>query len=131
MFDDGNALLSISGELTNMGEILDANLAAVRLFGYARADLMGNNINVIMPQPYSAFHQDALMKYMETGETTVINKNRQVFGLHRSGWLVPIDLFVREVASADGMTFLGVMRVPQNSSLGKVVPLQQVCFVFY
>jgi PAS domain S-box-containing protein len=57
IFDDTNALISISADLTSLGEIIDANMGAVRMFGYSRPDLIGANISIIMPAPYSQHHQ--------------------------------------------------------------------------
>jgi PAS domain S-box-containing protein len=127
LFDDANALCTISGEIASMGVIIDVNLALVRLFGHSRQDMLGNNVSMLMPTPYSTFHQFSLLRYLETGETAVINRSRVLFGLHRSGWLVPIELFVREMSTATGLNFLGLMRAPQMSSLGTVVPLHHVC----
>jgi PAS domain S-box-containing protein len=54
LFDDRNALISISGELRDVGTIVNINLGAVRLFGYSRGDMIGRNVSVIMPAPYSS-----------------------------------------------------------------------------
>ncbi len=125
IFDDTNALISISADLTTLGEIIDVNMGAVRMFGYSRPDLIGANISIIMPAPYAQHHQSQLNHFLETGKSTVLNRSRLVFGVHKSGWLVPVDLFVREVATSEGLTFLGVLRASTASAQGTAVALQR------
>jgi PAS domain S-box-containing protein len=122
LFDDRNALVSISAEAKTLGAIVSANAGAVRMLGYSRADLVGRNIAMIMPAPFSNAHQSYLTRYLETGEARILNRSRIVFGSHRSGWIMPLDLFVREVSSPEGMTFLSVLRKPTSIALSQIVP---------
>jgi PAS domain S-box-containing protein len=41
--------------------------AGIRLFGHTRRGMLGNNINMIIPEPLSSMHQKYLEKYIETG----------------------------------------------------------------
>lgn len=122
LFDDRNALISISGEISNAGEIISVNSGVARMFGYTRSELLGRNIALAMPQPFASQHQGFLMRYLETGKTKIIGSQRVLYGLHRSGWLIPLDVFVREVSSSEGASFLAVLRRPKNSALAAIVP---------
>ncbi len=122
LFDDRNALVSISAEAKTLGSIVSANAGAVRMLGYSRASLVGRNIAMIMPAPFSNAHQSYLTRYLETGEARILNRSRIVFGSHRSGWIMPLDLFVREVSSPEGLTFLSVLRKPTAIVLSQIVP---------
>lgn len=68
------------------------------MLGYSRADIVGRNINVIMPPPYAANHHAFLTRFLETGESYVLNRSRVMFALHRSGWLLPVETYVRQFA---------------------------------
>jgi PAS domain-containing protein len=49
MFDETNAVLTISGEMDQEGIILSANNAVSKLFGFSRHELIGKNISIIVP----------------------------------------------------------------------------------
>jgi PAS domain S-box-containing protein len=123
IFDDSNALITISGELRNVGEIRNANMGTTLLFGYACADLMGRNINELMPTPFSTHHHSFLMRYLETGKATLLGSLRFIFGQHRAGHLLPVEIYIREVASSQGNTFLGVLRQPDLRAQATFLPL--------
>lgn len=122
IFDDRNALITMSGELRNIGEIVNVNMGAVMLFGYARADFIGRIVHDLMPVPFSTHHHSFLMKYLETGKSTLLGKMRFIFGQHRAGHLLPLEIYVREIASSQGNTFLGVLRRPLRMDQAAFVP---------
>jgi PAS domain S-box-containing protein len=39
------------------------------MFGYAKRDMVGKNINLLIPQPMSSRHDQYLRRYVETGKT--------------------------------------------------------------
>ena len=41
--------------------------AALRMFGYTRRDMIGRNINVLVPEPMSTVHQQYMLRYISTG----------------------------------------------------------------
>ncbi len=44
-----------------------AMLAALKMFGYTRRDMIGKNINVVVPEPLATVHRKFMLKYIETG----------------------------------------------------------------
>jgi len=96
------SLLRIAGDPERLGMVVDANAAALKLFGYARRDLLGKNINVLVPEPISTIHQKFLEKYMATGEETVVNTSRIYFAVHRNGHVFPISTNIRPMEEGFG-----------------------------
>jgi PAS domain S-box-containing protein len=47
-------------------------LAGIRLFGHTRRGMLGNNINMIVPEPLGSAHQQYLEKYIETGQRVCV-----------------------------------------------------------
>jgi PAS domain S-box-containing protein len=90
------------------GIITDINSAAERMFGYREEELVGRNVKILMPQPYSSEHDDYIKRYLETGERRIIGIGRELFGKRKDGSTFSIDLSVSEVDHLD--LFTGIIR---------------------
>jgi PAS domain S-box-containing protein len=98
-------VISIGQGSTDLGIIQSANATALRLFGYTRRDLIGRNIDVLVPEPLATVHQSFMLKYIQTGRETVMNTTRTVFGRHHDGHIFPILLNVKPLETS----FAGVI----------------------
>ena len=93
------------------GTIKDFRKSAERIFGYDESEVVGKNINVLMPQPYKREHDDYLAAYQKTGMPKIIGKGREVSGLRKNGEVFPIELTVTEVRGLSGGTeYVGTVR---------------------
>jgi integral membrane sensor domain MASE1 len=54
------------------GIIKDLNPAAARVFGYSPNEVIGLNVKVLMPEPYSREHDAYLINYLRTGQAKMI-----------------------------------------------------------
>jgi hypothetical protein len=61
-----------------------------------------------VPEPISTFHDELLRRYGNLGTGSVINEQRVVFGVKRSGHIFPLALFVR--GGTDGVSVVGVLQ---------------------
>lgn len=91
------------------GHIQRINPAVERMFGWPAAELVGNNVTMLMPSPYHEEHDEYLRRYVTTGERRIIGIGREVVGLRRDGTTFPVFLSVGEVAEADRKTFVGIL----------------------
>jgi two-component system sensor kinase FixL len=88
--------------INGRGRIEALNPAAERLFGYAEHDVIGQNVNILMPAPYHDEHDTYLARYQATRAPRIIGSGREVTGLRRDGTTFPLHLSVGEV-TVDGM----------------------------
>lgn len=92
------------------GCIQEANPATAKLFGHDVESLLGENVSVLMPEPYHSQHDDYVKRYLETGEKWIMDVGREVLAMHKSGKVFPIALSVSEVRYDDTRLFVGVIR---------------------
>ena len=91
------------------GIIDTVNPAAERLFGYSRAELVGQNVKVLMPSPHREAHDSHLARYRETGEKRVIGIGRVVVGRRKDGTTFPARLAIGEIELEQGRLFTGFL----------------------
>jgi two-component system sensor kinase FixL len=92
------------------GQVLSFNPAAERLFGYTVAEVVGQNVKLLMPPPYHEEHDGYLRRYLHTGERRVIGIGREVTGRRKNGTTFPMDLAVNDTILDGRHLFTGVIR---------------------
>lgn len=89
------------------GVIVKANRSSCEIFGYVVDELVGNNIKMLMPAEVAAMHDGYLQRYRETGVKTVVDSERSVIAVTKTGAHKPVVLKVREIVTSKGSVFVG------------------------
>ena len=103
---------TVDGMITidQAGCIESYNTACEEIFGYRFNEVVGQNIKMLMPEPYKAEHDGYLQSYFKTGKAKVIGTGREVQGKSKYGRVFPLDLAVSEVDLGDRRIFSGIVR---------------------
>jgi PAS domain S-box-containing protein len=91
------------------GLIRTVNPATGRIFGFTDAELAGQNVNILMPEPFHSRHDGYVRHYLETGERKIIGIGRQVMARRKSGAIFPAHLAVSEFAVDGRRYFTGIV----------------------
>ncbi|HLT02290.1 MAG TPA: PAS domain S-box protein [Geminicoccaceae bacterium] len=92
------------------GIIQSINPEGERLFGYARDELVGRNVKLLMPSPDAERHDEYLARYLRTGEARIIGIGREVTGRRKDGSTFPLFLSIGEFRLDGERYFTGIVR---------------------
>jgi two-component system sensor kinase FixL len=92
------------------GRCESMNRAAERMFGFSADEVLGQNICMLMPEPYRSEHDGYLEAYLTTGIRRIIGIGREAIGRHKSGREFPMHLSVSEILLDRGRLFTGIIR---------------------
>lgn len=96
--------------INEQGIIESFNPAAERIFGYAAAEVVGQDIKILMPASYRVGHESRLRHYVTTGEARIIGRSAEVQGLRKDGSVFPMDLAIGEAIVDGRRLFAGIVR---------------------
>jgi PAS domain S-box-containing protein len=91
------------------GRIEAFNPAAERLFGHPERDVIGRNVNILMPSPYHEEHDTYLARHLATGVRKIIGTGREVTGLRQDGSTFPLHLSVGKMTVGGEQKFTGIL----------------------
>ncbi|GGD70177.1 MHYT domain-containing protein [Lacimicrobium alkaliphilum] len=89
------------------GVITSVNRAVQQLLGWSAAELVGNNVSMLTPEPVRSEHDSYLQRYLDTGEARIIGQGREVQAVHKNGERIDIRLAIGHVRMANDDFFVG------------------------
>ncbi len=92
------------------GIIQSFNKACVSLFGYTADEVVGQNVRILMPEPYHSEHDHYVSAYLATNVPKIIGIGREVMGRRKDGSTFPMELAVGESPQAGNHAFVGIVR---------------------
>ena len=96
--------------INSRGIMSSVNPAVTKMFGYDESELLDQPINLLMPEPYRAEHDDYLQRYMATGEVHILDTSREIMGQRKDGSLFPLEVLITEFEVGGSKYFSGIVR---------------------
>src|SRR5229473_3890881 len=91
------------------GVVLVFNPACEKLFGYSADAVIGQNVKMLMPEPYRQEHDRYLSNYLDTREPKIIGIGREVMGRRKDGSTFPMGLSVGQAKQEGESIFVGII----------------------
>lgn len=102
----GDSIITID----QRGVMQTVNPSTERIFGYAKTELIGQSINMLMPEDHAEHHDGYIETHIETGVTKAIGKTREMIGQRKDGQVFPIEVSVAELREGTKRLYTGVIR---------------------
>jgi PAS domain S-box-containing protein len=100
-----DSIITIDGD----GIIQSVNHSATELFGYEVDEFVGCNVNLLMPEPWAAEHDNYIHQYQTTGQKRIIGIGREVQGKRKDGSVFPMHLSVSEFWDNGAVYYCGIV----------------------
>src|SRR5262249_20608522 len=92
------------------GKIVFWNKGAEAILGYADDEIIGAEIERLMPDWYRGGHHMALERFRLTGRSHIVGKTLELQGLRKDGTVFPLELSLASWTNGAGATFTAIIR---------------------
>lgn len=96
--------------IDSKGIIESFNPASENIFGYKANEVIGKNVEILMPESEATHHDANLVRYQEKNEKHAIGISRDIEGQRKDGSLFPIELALSEVYINNKQIFTATVR---------------------
>jgi PAS domain S-box-containing protein len=91
-------------------QIIFANPATSKLFGYDLAELIGLSLTMLMPEYFRGLHKASLQRYLDTGQRHMNWQGVELIGLRKNGGAFPVEISFGETTKQGHRIFTGFIR---------------------
>jgi PAS domain S-box-containing protein len=91
------------------GVILLANARAQRMFGYTHAELLGSQVEMLLPERYRSAHVALRASFAASPGMRAMGEGRDLTARHRDGSEFPVEIGLNQVPSAEGVRILAAI----------------------
>lgn len=96
--------------ITNdQGQITYANTTSQGMFGHSQAELLNNNVTLLMPDHIAKFHHQYLLDFHLTGKTGTIGRRREIVCKRKNGSTFPAELSLGATKEEGRYVFIGII----------------------
>ena len=92
------------------GTILSFNTGAEKMFGYTSREIVGKNVNALMPGKFRDAHIHLMNDPQSMEQNKIIGVSREVFGQRKDGTTFPVEIALGKAHVHDHVIYTGIIR---------------------
>jgi len=92
------------------GTIALTNPMAERLFGYERSELLGQPIEMLLPEAQRSAHKESRTRYQSQPSVRAMGEPRVLHGRNKRGELIPVEISLSPMDSTSGRVTIAIVR---------------------
>jgi PAS domain S-box-containing protein len=106
---------------------VSTNDSAEKMFGYAKSELINQDLNILIPQKYHSNHGAHFHGFMAHKESRQMGHGRDLFGARKDGSTFPVEAGLNPL-DIDGETFVMALVIDISIRKKQEMELQQLNF---
>ena len=95
--------------VNSFGKIVFLNSYAKKLFLYSKNELIGQDLEVLLPEKYRLDHPGLLKEYFVHPVTRQMGKNRELFAVKKNGIEFPVEIGLNPIVEVDSTLVLATI----------------------
>ncbi|MGC2062565.1 MAG: PAS domain S-box protein [Thermodesulfovibrionales bacterium] len=96
--------------VNRMARIVLLNAQLASLFGYTEEELIGRDLDSLVPERYRGGHREKVEKYFEQPQVRPMGTNLTIYGLRKDGSEFPADISLSPLETEGGIIAVGAVR---------------------
>lgn len=94
----------------HLGNIIQWNHGAKTIFGFSNEEVLGKNLDLIIPERFKEAHRKGMERYYATRVPHVIGKTLELTGVKKDGTEFPIEMSLGSWETENGIFFSSIIR---------------------
>ncbi len=91
------------------GTIVMVNTQAERMFGYPRAELLGQSVEILVPLRYRAHHPGLHEAFLRAPQARPMGAGRDLFARRKDGGEFPVEIWLNPIETDEGRMVLAAI----------------------